>query len=498
MKPVLSAITALLMLAGFPVRAQSYTQSERVMIAENARRLVKDKYLANLEILTHYEANQPFEALQNHIRGLVRDAFRSREVLVYNEFRNPANAYTTIEEYVKDCRIFAGGKPVVNTMDFGKARYDIQQTKDGQPFINLYLSKQLQGTDKQGRPFQFQYLAEVRVMFVFDRQLSIYRDFRIAGISKTDKWPATAFTATAADTEQAASEQKDLLTVLASLANHLKENLPANAQQITLEMFTYKGCGVNNALSDRIFATFGSLLQKIPSIEVLSPAQHTERSLLVRGSYQEDLNNLLIVAELYNPHTNQVLKQLTNTDLPLAWLGQQNLKLKPDNYQQIVAIRDTIQQKISSERTTLSVAIRTDRGRTNVEYWEGSQLLVEAKANRPCHLRLVYLLADGTKTLLENDFEIKPGQENQYVRISPDVPFVCSAPFGMEYLLVYAAEDAFCSLPTKPNSELYVRTDNGYTIFVGSMLNMIEAVTCTKNRKEVAEDRIQITTRGLR
>ena len=35
-------------------------------------------------------------------------------------------------------------------------------------------------------------------------------------------------------------------------------------------------------------------------------------------------------------------------------------------------------------------------------------MVLEAKANRPCHVRVVYLQANGTKTLLENDFEIRP------------------------------------------------------------------------------------------
>ncbi len=176
------------------------------------------------------------------------------------------------------------------------------------------------------------------------------------------------------------------------------------------------------------------------------------------------------------------MKVLTNTDLPLAWISEQQLTLKPDHYQQLVAIRDSLQQNASATRTALTVTIRTDKGRTNVEYWEGSQLVVEAKANRPCHVRLVYVLADGTKTLLENDYEIKPGQENQYVRIRPDLPFNCAAPFGMEYLLVYAAEEAFCPVPRVPNKTVYLRTEDEYDLFVGSMAEVIKASTCTKEK----------------
>lgn len=156
-----------------------------------------------------------------------------------------------------------------------------------------------------------------------------------------------------------------------------------------------------------------------------------------------------------------------------------------------------INQTTSSPRTALSVAIRTDKGRANVEYREGDQISIEAKANRPCHVRLVYVLADGTKALLENDYEIKPGQENGYVRIRPDLPFNCSAPFGTEYLLAYAAEEAFCPVPNVPNKTVYLRKEDGYDLFVGSTAEVIKASTCTIKATPVAEDRIQLTTRGL-
>ncbi len=494
MKPLFAVVSVLFILVNSPASAQTYTQSDRIAIAQSARQLVEKVYLENLDILTHYEADQPTEALQNHIRALVRDAFRSRDVLVYNEFRNSATP-TTIEEYVKDCRIFAGGKPVVNTLNVNDIHYELQQTKDGQPFINLYLDKQVQGSNKQGRPFKYRYLAEFRIMFAVDRQQKLYYNFRIAGINKAEKWPPTAFTLTDAELRYVENEQKDLSTALSSLVNQLKETLPTNAQRLTLEMFTYKRCGVNDALSDRIFATLSSCLEKQTSVTVVSPSQSTTGTLTLRGSYEQNLNNLQLVAELYDPLTNRVLNTLTNAELPLTWLSQQQLKLKPEHYEQIVAIRDSLQQKTVATPTALTISIRMDKGRTSVEYWQGNQAVVEAKANLPCHLRLVYLLADGRKCLLKNDFEIKPGQENQYIRLDS---IECTAPFGMEYLLAYAAEDDFCPITRKPNSTLYVRNEDGYEIIVGSMVEVIKGATCTKRGNQVAEDRIQITTRGLK
>jgi hypothetical protein len=477
--------------------AQTYSRVDQLKIADNARRLVRDRYLTNLEVLTHYEANQPFEVLQSQLNGLLTDAFRNREVLVYNEFRPVPNAHTTVEEYVKDARIFSSGKPVTNTLTLNEARYQIRQTNDGFSFINIYVEKLAQGVGKQGKAFRFKNRVEFRIMFLFDQSLNAFHSFKIAGITKVDAWPSDAFTLKPGDLEQAEKNENDLFTAVSALTENLKKVLPAGSTRLVLDRFTYKRCGINDPLSDRIFATLHSCLQKQTALEVVPSTQSTDSLLRIRGYYQEDLNNLQIVAEIYDARTNRVLAKIENTALPLTWIIGQNLRLRPEHYQRVVAIQDTIGKHSVVGATPLTVEIRTDRGRTGVEYWPGNQITIEARVNRPAHLRLVYVLADGTKTLLENDFEIKADQVNQYVRIAPDASFVCAEPFGTEYLLAYASETAFCSISTKPNLRLYLRQENGYTILVGSLAEALTASTCTIPRNSVAEDRIQITTRAM-
>ena len=152
--------------------------------------------------------------------------------------------------------------------------------------------------------------------------------------------------------------------------------------------------------------------------------------------------------------------------------------------------------KNAATRPALSVALRTDRGRQNVEYRAGNQMQLEVMVNRSCHLRVIYQLADGTKTLLENDLVIEPGQENRYVRIAPTATFICAEPFGTEHLLVYAADEPFCPLPATPNPTLYVRNEGGYRVIVGSPSAMTEGLNCTVRPATVVQDRIQITTRA--
>jgi hypothetical protein len=79
--------------------------------------------------------------------------------------------------------------------------------------------------------------------------------FKIAGISKVEKWPATAFTFTASDLEQARKCRKGSLLLLSSLTDQLKNALPTGSRQLVLEMFTYNRCGLTRPVGSDLCNT---------------------------------------------------------------------------------------------------------------------------------------------------------------------------------------------------------------------------------------------------
>ena len=147
---------------------------------------------------------------------------------------------------------------------------------------------------------------------------------------------------------------------------------------------------------------------------------------------------------------------------------------------------------------TLRIELRTSQGREGVVLTEGDTVEISVKVSRPCHLRLLYRLADGTMTLLENDVEIRAGQENEFVRLTPKTPFVCAEPFGEEALLGFAAETPFCPLPTRPNARAYVREEGGYRLFVGALSEILWVARCVEGGGASVEDRIGVTTRAVK
>ena len=91
----------------------------------------------------------------------------------------------------------------------------------------------------------------------------------------------------------------------------------------------------------------------------------------------------------------------------------------------------------------LVVEIATDRGTGPVIYTEGETMTVFARANQEVYIRLIYILADGKRTLLLDNHHISSEMTNQSLEIGK---FVCTPPFGAEQLHVYAKREAFPDL----------------------------------------------------
>jgi hypothetical protein len=91
----------------------------------------------------------------------------------------------------------------------------------------------------------------------------------------------------------------------------------------------------------------------------------------------------------------------------------------------------------------LIIEIATDRGTGPVVYTEGEIMTVFARANQEAYIRLIYILADGKRTLLLENYHIDSEMINQSLEIGK---FTCTPPFGVEQLHVYAKPEPFPDL----------------------------------------------------
>lgn len=100
---------------------------------------------------------------------------------------------------------------------------------------------------------------------------------------------------------------------------------------------------------------------------------------------------------------------------------------------------------------SLMVETWTNKGSGPLLYTEDETMTVFARVNQPAYLRLLYILADGRYTLLQDNTSIDASRINTDVEIGN---FRCTPPFGIELLVVAAR--------TKPFPDIETHEEDGY------------------------------------
>ena len=85
------------------------------------------------------------------------------------------------------------------------------------------------------------------------------------------------------------------------------------------------------------------------------------------------------------------------------------------------------------------------------------------RANQPCYVRILYILANGEKTLLVDNLQINLESINRPIFVNDllEIDFECTSPFGSEMLVGVARNRPFDQLETtEQDGYLFIITDN--------------------------------------
>lgn len=163
-------------------------------------------------------------------------------------------------------------------------------------------------------------------------------------------------------------------------------------------------------------------------------ARQSNAETALFGTYQEVGDSVYLYARVVDIETGQRVAA-ADVAIPKTLVVQANLELKPENFLQALEDAGHI---ASSE--VLSSAIRlelwTDHGRDGLLFQEDDVYHVYVRANRPCTIRLLYHLADGTRVVMHDDYPIASHMVNQGVQIGNKFRVV--APFGAETMQAFA------------------------------------------------------------
>jgi hypothetical protein len=296
-------------------------------------------------------------------------------------------------------------------------------------------------------------------------------------ILESDKFQTGLQSKTILDQKIELKDNKEKLSILEiQKTNSLEELCTYITQQIkfqtkikniSLSSFTYGETNLPTPFSKSLSEKLGGKLATLGGFNVSKVAYRgffknvDQAPYILRGKYYEVDNFVRFQLILEHAVTENLILE-SESVLPLNAIASLGIAFKP-----ILQKEATTQDEIIKSnpiKNEFEVNIYTNKGNADIALIEGEQVIFTVIANKACFVRLIYLMADGSRVLLLDNKEIKDDQVGKAIEISP--AFECSEPFGKEILLLNAQTQAF--LPLKNNLK------DGHTFIIDELQGIVE------------------------
>ena len=123
-----------------------------------------------------------------------------------------------------------------------------------------------------------------------------------------------------------------------------------------------------------------------------------------------------------------------NTDIVDNDTASRSIEIEPE------------QDKTPPPTAKLTIEVWTGRGKKPV-LTEGDTANIYFRVTKPCYVRLIYKMADGSAVLLADNYKVTETKINK--KLSAPTAFGVGAPFGNELLSAYAQSEPFDKVITK-------------------------------------------------
>ena len=275
----------------------------------------------------------------------------------------------------------------------------------------------------------------------------------------------------------AALEEKPIVSledVAYVAASQLLRQVRRPRRKVWVEPFPYEDSGMCSP-SHLIFVD--SFQQKIEwdTVERMrgenANLRRTQPQLKLYGAYWENGDELTLQAALRDVKTGEFLAATVVPFRKSELRYSPPIAFEPPGYQRARSEQETfappdyalgergmqqfdpklfVEQRVFTDGR-LKVEARTNKGSGPVLYTKDEKMKVFVRVNQAGYIRLLYILADGRYTLLQDDYYIDASQANTDVEIGE---FRCIPPFGIELMVVAAR--------TKPFPDIETYEEDGY------------------------------------
>jgi hypothetical protein len=216
--------------------------------------------------------------------------------------------------------------------------------------------------------------------------------------------------------------------------------------------------------------------------QAMMEASHA--TYLVSGTYWKQRNGIRFVAKLTRGGDFRLIANadaFVNIDI----LAGSNLSISPRNVIQAISDQKTF-SKGKPAISQLRLDVWTDKGDKNLVIEEGQRLSIYVRTNMACYLRLIYILADGRRALIQSRGRITEDEMNQALLVKT---LECAPPFGAEVLCAFARTTPFEPVETIEQGDYRILRNN-----LADVLNTTRGLKSIHEEVLQAEARLVITT----
>ncbi len=277
------------------------------------------------------------------------------------------------------------------------------------------------------------------------------------------------------------------------IANGLKMQVKDLKGKVKLSSFTYENTRMGSPFAKRLHKELEQKLVSETQLEIHNrnyANQYKSQSLIdyiITGTYWEDSDYLKIIVVLRDFKTGKAIASV-ETKLAKSFCTKNKLDYLPANFIEINTKRKNFLEN-EVVGGDLSLEVWTNKGADDLLFTEGDTLRLFLRVNKPCYIRFIYYLADGSKVLLLDNYYIGIDKVNKVYELPEK--FICAEPFGAELLLVNAQTEKFVPLNTKK--------EYGYEFILDDIPEILANTRGFKKLKDgvmKAENSIVITTMG--
>ena len=258
--------------------------------------------------------------------------------------------------------------------------------------------------------------------------------------------------------------------VAGAIQFQLYQQFDLQHQQLLVQPFFYQDTRLSSSFA-RYFKQLleGKLENSIqPHREFQAKSVNYEKDMavsagadyIITGSYWEKEDNIQILAFCRSVQTGEI-RASANVDFKRGML-KSSLNLKPDNFEKIMSQQLAFEQEVI-DSGQLKLEVWTDRGKNALLYSQGELMKIYLRTNRPCYVRLLYILANGQKTLLVDNLQINLESVNRPLLVNDllEIDFECTSPFGAEMIIGVARNYPFDTIETNErDGYIFIDTDN--------------------------------------